>query len=196
MNTRKLIYGIGINDAEYKTKTSSWANGKTTITWQCPIYKMWVNMLARCMHTKMHENRPTYIGCSVCDEWVYFSNFRDWVVSQPWRGNQIDKDILIAGNKIYSPELCVLIPQKLNGFLTDRRHGRGEWPLGVSSRGINKFQATCSNPFTGKNENLGSFSDPEEAHLAWRKRKNQHACRYADMQTDRRIADALRKRFA
>lgn len=115
---------------------------------------------------------------------------------QPWEGNQLDKDILHPGNKQYGPETCVFVTRKLNMFLVDQGSVRGEWPLGVYWNSEDRrFQSQCSNPFTGKHEYLGRFDSPEAAHDAWRLCKHRHACRYADMQHDERIALALRARF-
>jgi hypothetical protein len=117
--------------------------------------------------------------------------------TQPWAGNQLDKDILVPGNKVYSPETCVFVSSALNSFLLDHGRARGKWPLGVGPHKMTgKFRARCSNPFTGKEESLGMFSDPADAHEAWRARKHEHALRYADMQSDPRVADALRSRFS
>jgi hypothetical protein len=139
--------------------------------------------------------RPTYVGCSVSPDWLRFSMFLAWMQRQDWQGKQLDKDILIPGNKIYSPDTCVFVPSALNMFLVDTGKTRGDWPLGVSETRRGRFRATCRNPFTGKTEWLGQFNDPEEAHQSWRARKHQHALRYADQQTDPRIAQALRTRF-
>jgi hypothetical protein len=59
-----------------------------------------------------------------------------------------------------------------------------------------RFRSYCGNPFTGKVEHLGYFNNPEDAHEAWRQRKHELACRYADEQADERVAKALRERFA
>ncbi len=149
-------------------------------------------MLERCYSAKYHERKPTYNGCSVAKEWHSFSTFRAWMIKQEWNGNQLDKDLLIPGNKVYGPDTCVFVSGKLNTFMSDCGSARGEWPLGVcwdSTKG--KLISQCSNPFTGKKEHLGYFTDPFEAHEAWRERKHEHACRYAGMQTDQRIASAL-----
>lgn len=118
------------------------------------------------------------------------------MVVQPWDGNEVDKDLLIAGNRVYGPDRCVFISQALNAFVTDCARARGEWPVGVSfNKRLSKFVAYCSNPFTGKFDHLGCFSNPELAHEAWRKAKHAHALVYAAMQDDRRVSAALRIRY-
>ena len=154
-------------------------------------------MLRRCYSSKYQENRPTYAGCAVTPEWHSFSVFRQWMINQDWNGKDLDKDILKPGNKIYGPDTCVFVSARLNGFILDCAAARGKWPIGVRRHDIlGKFEARCRNPFTGKRDHIGYFKDAEEAHKAWRKRKHALACDYADQQTDPRIANALRNRYA
>lgn len=115
---------------------------------------------------------------------------------QQWKGMEIDKDLLFVGNKVYSAETCVFVDRVTNVFVIDRAADRGEWPLGVSfKKDIGKFSARCQNPFTKRRENLGYFKCPSEAHEAWRKRKHELACQLAELQTDARVAEALRNRY-
>lgn len=187
----ELVFGIGINDADYVVCPI--VNGKAV--W-CRFYRTWVNMLKRCYSEKYQARQPTYIGCSVCDEWLTFSNFKKWMEKQDWEGNQLDKDLLTNGNKVYSPETCVFVDKVTNLFTTDHGAARGEWPIGVyfNKRG-GKFQAYCNNPFIKKREHLGFFACPNQAHLTWKKRKHELACQLADLQTDERVAKALRVRY-
>lgn len=192
----KLICGVVYNDANYQVGIYANIAGKRKRLWACPIYQSWMEMIKRCYSANIQAKQPTYIGCTVAPEWHSFMAFRAWMIKQEWKGNQLDKDILIQGNKVYSSDTCVFVSQKLNGFMNDHGARRGEWPLGVSwYKRSQMFRARCNNPFTGRTESLGYFSDQNEAHEAWRKRKHQHACTYADMQTDPRIAKALRTRF-
>lgn len=192
----KLLNGVGINDAAYPITIREDFGGKLKIVWACQMYQVWTSMIKRCYSEKFQARRPSYAGCSVTTEWHKFSSFRAWMLEQPWVGNQLDKDLLKPGNKVYSPDTCVFVPAKLNIFIIDRSADRGEWPLGVCWHNKSgKLQSQCSNPFTGKNDSLGLFTDPGEAHEAWRAKKHEHACRYADQQTDPRIAEALRTRY-
>ncbi len=190
----RLVMGIGVNNADYLVNKFANINGAKKRVWVCPIYKMWNNMLTRCYSEKCQEKHPTYALCSVSDCWFTFSNFRAWVLTQQWEGMEIDKDILVKGCKLYSSETCVFVSQSLNLFLTDRDRLRGEYPLGVTKAG-NMFRARCRNPFTLRSDSLGNFGSAHRAHLAWLKKKHEHACTYADMQTDPRIAEALRNRY-
>lgn len=187
-----LVQGIGINDADYDVTQRS--NGK--ITWVCPIYQSWASMLGRCYSESIQAKKPGYIGCTVSAQWHKFSVFRRWALTQPWRGNQLDKDLLQPGNKVYGPDTCVFISGNLNKFMTERGAARGIWPAGVWWNAKNKrFQVGCCNPVTGKRESLGYFDCPDQAHQAWKTRKLEHALTLASQQTDDRIAMALVARY-
>lgn len=137
---------------------------------------------------------PTYIGCSVADEWKSFMAFKSWMENQDWHGKELDKDLLIPGNKVYGPDCCVFLDRKLNGFMQGDRSGRNGCPVGVSRR-RDVFIALIRNPFTRKMDYLGTFESASLAHNAWKAKKNEIAMIYADMQSDHRIANALRSRY-
>lgn len=192
----KLVHGVGINDADYQVNLNE-SGLKRSRIWMCPIYQVWANMIARCYSARYQAMNPSYIGCTVSPEWHYFSEFKAWMEGRHWQGMQIDKDLLLKGNKVYGPEACVFVSNQLNSFIGGRSSSRGDCPAGVFwSDDHGKFRSMCCNPFTGKREHLGFFTDPDVAHEAWRAKKHQHACRYADMQSDQRIAQALRTRYA
>lgn len=194
---KKLIYGVGINDAGYQVSTYSMVDGRMKRLWRCPMYRAWTGMLDRCYSKVYLSGAPTYRECSVSPEWHSFSAFRAWMVTQDHEGKQLDKDILAPGNKVYTGESCVFVSGALNTFLTDCGASRGEWPIGVClDKSCGKFKAGCRNPFSKKLEHLGYFTCPDAAHSAWRARKHQHACAYADAQDDPRIAAALRARYS
>lgn len=201
MKTKKLVWGVGVNDADYvveKRETIRCAEGKRKqrVIWVCPFYRVWKNMLERCCSIKYQERQPTYKGCSVSEDWKIFSNFRAWMVVQDWQDKQLDKDLLFEGNKVYSPETCVFVSKVVNSFTTDSAASRGKWLIGVYwNTGVNKFLSSCSNPFTKKGEHLGLFTCELEAHQAWLKRKLELAKELAAIQTDPRVAEALVNRY-
>ena len=169
----KLVYGVGINDADYTVKIHEVVDGKRKIVWTCPYYRKWNEMLRRCYSEKELEKHPTYRGCSVCNEWLLFSNFKSWMEQRECEGRHLDKDFLIENNKIYSPSTCVFVPQKVNNFITTSGKTRGEYPLGVSlvkDSKKNPYGSRCMNG-SGDQIYLGIFSTPEQAHQAWLKKK-------------------------
>ncbi len=188
---RGLVYGVGINDAEYVT--GPMINRKQIV---CPFYQRWASMLERCYSKACHKKHPTYIGCTVCDEWLLFSNFKAWMEQQDWQGKELDKDIIVNGNKIYSPDTCAFVDQRTNAFVIDSISRRGDFMIGVFfNKETKKFRAICSNPFTKKRDFLGEFQQEECAHLAWKKRKHELACRLSHFQDDQRVAAALLSRY-
>tara|TARA_R110000868_G_C10645410_1_gene744475 strand:+ start:37 stop:648 length:612 start_codon:yes stop_codon:yes gene_type:complete len=162
----KLVNGVGVNDADYAVKPCD-ADGKRR---HCLYYEAWFQMLNRAYSQKYHAKRPTYTGVTVCEEWHSFMAFRAWMMTQDWEGKQLDKDIIVPGNKVYSPATCAFVPCQINSLLTDSAASRGEWPIGVDwHRQAEKFQARVRE--NGKQRYLGLFITPEAAHLAWRKEK-------------------------
>ena len=193
----KPVYGIGINDSGYVVSRYETVDGKQKGVWICPFYRAWKHMLERCYSKRLHKIRSSYVGCEVCLEWQRFSVFRRWMKSQDWQGKQLDKDILVLGNKVYSPAACIFVSRQLNNFLTNSLRARGDFQIGVSwNNRTGKFISHCKNPFAGKLEGLGYFSTEDAAHEAWRRRKHELAYQHASLQKDARLADALRSRFA
>jgi len=200
MKAKKLVCGVGINDANYAVYKyeAIEVDGvlKQNRVWICPYYRTWTSMLNRCYSSKSQEIRPTYKGCSVSEEWLSFSNFRRWMEKQEWEGMQLDKDLLFEGNKVYSAETCIFVTRGVNLFITDGAASRGECLIGVYwNKASSKFMSMCRNPFTKKRENLGRFSCEVEAHQAWLNRKLELARLLAAEQTDERVAKALIERY-
>lgn len=188
MDISKLVYGVGVNDADYPVTRYEYKDGSRTRVWVCPIYRKWCDMLGRCYSESIQKRQPSYIGCHVFSEWHLFSNFHSWMSSQEWQGLELDKDLLCEGNKIYHPDFCVFIPGEINNFLTDCRSSRGDYPIGVSiCQDGKKFRSSCRNPFSMKREFLGVFSCPNDAHAAWRRCKHKHAEVFASMQTNPKL---------
>jgi len=170
-----LVYGMGVNDVDYVTETrltTILPNGKrkSKVVWICPYYTRWKNMLRRCYCTGESRYLPTYIEAKVCDTWLSLSNFKTWMETQNWQGLQLDKDILIRGNKTYSPDTCAFVPSYINKLLLVRENDRGPYPLGVSKESVPKdMMKPLNKPFTShlRSLKLGRFATPEEAHRAW-----------------------------
>jgi len=198
---KKLVFGVGINDADYVTQIKEaigYVNGKQKYktVWICPFYQAWKNMLTRSYSEKFKLIQPTYRDVSVCKEWHLFSNFKKWMTTQDWEGKQLDKDLLSPGTKEYSPTACVFVSRQVNMFLIDRGAARGEYKIGVCwDKDRSKFIAGCSNPISGKKENLGRFATEDAAHQAWLDRKLDHAYALAALQEDERVAKALIDRY-
>lgn len=157
LKNRKLIRGVGVCDV-----------AETVDVTKCAFYRTWLNMFRRCYSAEFHLIQPGYADCSVSPEWHSFSNFRDWMQSQDWEGNELDKDLLVPGNKIYGPKTCAFVPKWLNGSIAANRSKRSCSLRGVclyNKRGYDRFVAYCDQKI------IGTFKTELEAHIAWQKRK-------------------------
>lgn len=168
----RLIYGVGINDAEYITQPT--INGKIKV---CVFYQTWASMLQRCYSSKLHERYSTYIGCITCNEWLSFMNFRSWMNKQDYKGKQLDKDILIEGNKIYSPDTCIFISNQINSLFNNQASKRGKYPQGVC-KDKNKYRANMNK--YGKDMYIGNFNTIMEAEKAYLVAKSLHVVEIAE----------------
>lgn len=190
----RLVCGVGINDAPYKVLVRL-ENGKT---WQCPFYTKWKSMLTRCYGKLYKSENPSYLDCMVFKDWLLFSNFRSWMESQDWRGKDLDKDILIKGNGLYSPETCVFVSHSLNSFIADFKSGK-KYLKGVGfHKDVGKFTARIAdgNSSVSGSVTLGYFKTQEEAHLCYCKKKLELAYKIIEEEApEQRVADALIKRY-
>lgn len=155
---QKPIYGVAINDADYITQSRKGS---------CPIYMRWKYMLDRCYSPKESSFGKSFPA----DEWLRFSGFRKWMTAQIWNGLELDKDILIPGNRIYSSETCCFVPQYLNNLLNCAKpRANSDYLIGTRIGRRGKYEAKCS---AGGPEtiNLGSFDSMELAHKAWQEQK-------------------------
>lgn len=188
----RLVCGWGINDVDYVVCDREGHH--------CPYYLDWKSIITRCFNKNYQKQRPSYKGCTVLEEWKYLSNFVKWVDSQPnkdWQNCALDKDLLLEGNKHYSPNNCAYISKSLNSFLIDRGQCRGDLMLGVSINSSRRsFRSNCNPLRKSDKKHLGYFNTELEAHKAWQAKKHQYACILADEQTDPRVAKALRERYA
>ena len=162
------LFGIGfIGIGKFKPFDE---NGKPT---KC--YNAWMGMYKRCYDMKYQDKHPTYKGCKVCKEWHNFQVFAEWYYSHFYEIEgqimNLDKDILYKGNKIYSADTCIFVPQFINKLFVKCDKARGKYPIGVTKNG-NNFLAKV----TKDKEQicLGTYDTPEEAFLVYKKAKEQY----------------------
>ena len=136
------VYGVGAKGLKYLVAKDR----KLT-----KEYNAWHDMLKRCYDEKYHEKKPTYKECEVCNEWLLYENFYEWMHSQEnfdnWsklKLSAVDKDIIQKHNKIYSPDTCCLVPLSVNSIFTKTDSLRGDLPIGVVKYN-NKYCAYVNN---------------------------------------------------
>ena len=142
-------------------------------------------MIQRCYSNTTKADSPAYTDCSIVEEWKYFKTFRAWMITQDWKGNELDKDLLVKGNKVYGPAFCIFIPQSVNLFVKPNTKSGISY---VSKRP----RLVIRNPRTGKTDYLGTFNTVEEAMLVRNKYKHELALLLAETVKDSRVAKALR----
>lgn len=176
------LYGKGfMGVGEYRAKI-----GKSIH----PYYDAWRGALRRCYDPKWHEKWPRYTNCTVEKQWNNYQVFCEWSEKQVFEvGYKLDKDLLVAGNKVYGPDTCVYLPNELNCIIADQWKMDRGLPKGVSisahPRARNKkFVASLQRKNT-KNFNLGYFETPEEASEVYKREKEKYVKERAEFWKDR-----------
>lgn len=163
---KRKVFGVGVNDFDRVIKAGS----RETLA-----YKTWGSMLRRCYSSKYQATKPTYIGCSVCDEWKNFSTFKEWFDKNYVDGFVLDKDILVQGNTVYSPSTCRFVPKPINQLLVNSKN-KGDRKVG-SYFHKGKYHVQCW--INGKQTYLGRFDNEAAAHEAYKNAKYNEIRRVA-----------------
>jgi hypothetical protein len=189
----KSVYKMGfLGEGEYKTQI----NRKQT-----PQYKSWSSMLYRCYNSKYHEKQPTYIGCTVSEEWLNYQNFAKWYDQNYYEFDDetmhLEKDILIKGNKVYSPETSLFVPQFINNIFVKSNSTRGDLPIGVTlNKRNNKCISQLIQTINGVKTKsvLGTCLSKEDAFYLYKKHKENYIKQIAEEFKDKipeKLYDAM-----
>ena len=174
-----LVCGIGYigNQRDFNSKKSKDYS-----------YRCWLNMIKRCYDRNIQQKHPTYAQCGVCIEWHCFIEFEKWFNKNYVEGWCLDKDILIKGNKIYSPSTCCFVPYEINSLFTKRQNHRGDTPIGVRyckpQRRFKECYKACLNKGDGKCY-IGCFKTAQEAFQAYKVAKEEWIKNIADKWKDK-----------
>ena len=146
-------------------------NGKLT-----DEYRIYFDMLRRCYDPKYQEKYSTYKDCAVEDYLLNFQHMGEWIENNYYEvdGEQmcLDKDILYKGNKIYSRDTCIFVPQRINNLFVKRDNSRGDTPIGVHPVPSGNYQVHCNNGYR-KLDYLGTYSTKEEAFQVYKQYKEK-----------------------
>jgi hypothetical protein len=179
----KSVYGVGyFGEGKYKSEVKG-NKQKQYISWTC--------MLFRCYDKIGRIQNPTYNDVTVCDEWLNYQTFAQWYTDNYYeiKGErmEIDKDILIKGNKIYSPSTCCIVPHNINLLFIKNDRLRGNLPIGVNyHKNENKYIAQCHILESKYNITLGRFDTPEDAfYLGYKPFKENYIKQVANQYKDK-----------
>lgn len=157
----KSVYGVGCLGEDRFPDLSKDVRRK--------INKLWQGMLERGHSDRYKEVNPSYKDVYVCEEWHNLQNFTEWVINQKYFniGYHLDKDILVKGNKVYSPDTCCFVPSQINSLFTDRARDRGEYPVGVYFRERDSlYLVTLSR--SGKQRHVSCHKSLEDAVASYK----------------------------
>ena len=164
----RRYYGKGyLGEGKYKVSK----NGKDT-----DEFKIYHHMLMRCYSPKYQEEKSTYKGCEVEEYLLNFQHMGEWIEKNyyevPGEIMCLDKDILYKGNKVYSRNTCIFVPERINLLFTKSNKVRGDCPIGVRLTKSGNYQARCNNGY-GKSIHLGTYSTKEKAFKAYKEYKEK-----------------------
>lgn len=166
------------------------------------IYVKWSSMIERAYSKNFKKSNKAYESVTVCEEWHNFQNFAEWYENNYPKNVEniklhLDKDLMQIGveSKIYSPETCVFLPQKINSFIASLNKKNRTDRIGV--RKYNKKYVAVIKEFEGGlPKYLGSYDTLDDAsniYIKERKEQVKKAKKYLlDIGiTDIRIHNAL-----
>lgn len=164
-------------------------------------FRAWDNMLKRCYDPYELNKQPTYIDCKVYKEWLCYQDFAEWHEENYYDiANEtmcLDKDILCKNNKIYSPDTCIFVPQKINNLFTKRQNDRGKYLIGVKEGTKGRYIALLNKGDRyekPKRIHLGIYDTELEAFLKYKEEKEKLIKHIADQYKEdipKELYDAL-----
>ena len=182
------VFGVGM----LGTKYPSTINGVLT-----KEYMLWTDMLRRCYSDTYKKKQPTYEDCEVSNKFKSYEYFYEWCQNQigfDVKGWQLDKDLLVKGNKVYNEDSCFFLPQEINKVLTKSTASRGECLIGVHWHKKDKAFVAQVSKSKGGREHLGYFKTEIEAFKAYKQAKESFIKEQANKwksQIDDRAYNAL-----
>ena len=179
-------------------KFSGWVNGEHT-----EEYEIWKGIIKRCYCEKQRDVFNSYYNISeVCDEWLNFQNFAEWWEENYYNCNNemmcLDKDILYKKNNLYSPETCIIVPERINKLFIKQQRKRGKYPIGVQDC----YDKRCDYKYlsvrlsVGEMKYLGNFplNRPFQAFYTYKIYKENYIKQVADEYKDlipKRLYDTM-----
>lgn len=128
-------------------------------------YNAWSNIILRCYSDKHRYLFESYPDCEICEEWCDFQVFAKWYDENYYQVEgrlHIDKDVLVKGNKIYSPDTCLLLPQRINMIFTSKPN-KWNLPSGISMSKSGKYITSYNGVHLGLKNTLEEAVDTHDA---------------------------------
>lgn len=180
LESKKPVFGVGVNDYDGYVKI----NGK-----HIESYNVWHQLLKRLYCESSLKHVAIYRKVKLCDEWVYFSNFKRWFDENAQyyhKGWALDKDLICKtyniNPKIYCPDTCLFLPSEINNSLIFKEGARVDLPIGVRRAKNGRFHSTAM--LGMRRQHLGTFDTPEEAFAAYKAARESHLRMLADKYKD------------
>lgn len=167
----KSIWGVGYLGEETETH---FVNNACI-----PSFGAWTNMIKRCYAEHLRHKHLAYTNCTMCDEWHNYQNFRSWYDTNYYDIREgrmhIDKDVMVKDNKVYSPETCIFLPQRINMIFMKKNRMiiDADLPTGLR-RTVVGFSATYNTKW------LGNFKTLKEALYYYNIEKQIHINKVAE----------------
>ena len=143
-------------------------------------YSYWYKMINRCYNEKEIKKHPTYKDCIVDKEWHCFENFEKWFDKNYYEINgermELDKDILIKGNKIYSSNTCIFVPKRINTLFVKRCNNR----KGIIGVFYDKERNKYTSYYGCKHKFLGRFNNEIDAFNSYKSYTEKYIKQIAD----------------
>lgn len=181
------VQGVGfLGNGKYQCRVRGRTGSKDGFRAGCRTleYSFWETMMYRVYGSTKEEVMRVYKGVTVCDEWYNFQNFAEWCQTQECFeiGSHLDKDLLVKGNKVYSPSTACFIPKHLNTALTGKKHTNTSGFTGVckESEGFSSnITLNC------QAVRLGVFDTKEKAFLIYKNVKESYIKTLAEVYKDK-----------
>lgn len=187
--TMKNFNNGGILDPYFKSFCGVGYMGMKTYYNEAKKYKKpleaWHSMLKRCYNENCRKHK-WYEDCIVDEKWHNFSNFYQWFQENYYElpeglGRvEIDKDFKDKQCRVYSPDTCLFIPQRINSCLKSRRTIDRQFPIGLTfNEKKQKYKVRVV--LDGKDTVVGYYNTLEEAFQILKTTKESEIKRLAEL---------------
>ena len=201
-NRDKIFCSYKCNGDYYKTNATPIedyiidSDGISKPRIKCKSFNHWKDMIRRTTDSRFKELKKAYKDCVVSENFKDFKYFHDWCLQQKGYNEnkyELDKDILIKGNKEYSENSCCFVPKEINLQFVKSNTVRGYYPIGVTKvKSTGKYITRVSRKRLGMYRS--SSSSVEEAFLKYKKAKEDYIKYLADVykeNLDEKVYNAL-----